>query len=158
MFFIHAAGRRALIVALTCATVIVGTTSHGWAQPAGPASATNAGWQYVSVRRLLIFLEQTIKSDLQWAVFEPNAPPLWAAVRGSISNFLTDMWRSGALQGATPDQAFFVRCDRTTMTQADIDNGRLNIVIGVAPVQPAQFVIISISQLTATPTNSARKR
>ncbi|MGP0091013.1 MAG: phage tail sheath C-terminal domain-containing protein [Xanthobacteraceae bacterium] len=158
MFCIKAASRRTLIAVLACAAIFVGTDTPGWAQPAGPASASDAGWQYVSVRRLLIFIEQSIDRDLQWAVFEPNAPPLWAAVRGSISNFLTGMWRSGALKGATPEQAFFVRCDKTTMTQTDIDNGRLNIVIGVAPVQPAQFVIISISQLTAGPTNQARKR
>jgi uncharacterized protein len=157
MSFVQSSRRGALIVALTCAAVIVGANTPGWAQTAGQPSASNASWKYISVRRLRIFIERSIDRDLQWVVFEPNAPPLWAAVRHSITNFLTDLWRSGALKGATPERAFFVRCDRTTMTQDDIDNGRLIIVIGVAPVRPAEFVIIRIGQFTA-PSNRARKR
>jgi phage tail sheath protein FI len=79
-------------------------------------------------------------------VFEPNDERLWARVRQSVSSFLTDVWRSGALMGTTAEQAFFVKCDTTTMTQGDIDNGRLILVIGVAPVRPAEFVIIRIGQ------------
>lgn len=104
--------------------------------------------KYVPVRRLLIFLEQSIERGLQWVVFEPNADPLWARVRRTITNFLTDVWRSGALEGTKPEEAFFVKCDRTTMTQTDIDNGRLICVIGVAPVKPAEFVIIRIGLYT----------
>ncbi|HEY1404927.1 MAG TPA: phage tail sheath C-terminal domain-containing protein, partial [Pyrinomonadaceae bacterium] len=81
-------------------------------------------------------------------VFEPNDEPLWARVRATIRNFLITVWRSGALEGTKPDEAFFVKCDRTTMTQADIDNGRLICVIGIAPVKPAEFVIFRIQQKT----------
>jgi uncharacterized protein len=97
----------------------------------------------------LIFIEKSIDVGLQWVVFEPNAEPLWARVRRTISNFLRTLWRGGALEGTKPEEAYFVRCDRTTMTQADIDNGRLIVVIGVAPVKPAEFVIIRIGLFTA---------
>ncbi len=103
-------------------------------------------WKYVPVRRLFIFLEESIDEGTQWAVFEPNDEELWATLRQSVSDFLTRVWRDGALFGATPEEAFFVRCDRTTMTQDDIDNGRLIMLIGVAPVKPAEFVIIRIGQ------------
>lgn len=79
-------------------------------------------------------------------VFEPNDEPTWARVRRSVRNFLTNVWRDGALQGATPEEAFFVTCDRTTMTQTDIDNGKLIMEIGIAPVKPAEFVIFRIGQ------------
>ncbi|SMF02937.1 hypothetical protein SAMN06265365_10646 [Tistlia consotensis] len=111
---------------------------------------SDSDYKYVPVRRLLIFLEQSIERGLQWVVFEPNAEALWARVRRTTGNFLTDVWRSGALEGTKPDEAFFVKCDRTTMTQTDIDNGRLICVIGVAPVKPAEFVIIRIGLMTAS--------
>ena len=101
-------------------------------------------WKYVNVRRLLIFIEASIDRGLQWAVFEPNDEPLWARLRRSVTNFLTTVWRNGGLQGSKPEEAFFVKCDMTTMTQTDIDEGRLIVVIGVAPVKPAEFVIIRI--------------
>jgi uncharacterized protein len=106
-------------------------------------------WKYVNVRRLFIYLEESINRGIQWVVFEPNDAPLWARARQSISQFLRTEWRNGALMGATEDEAFFVKCDRTTMTQADIDNGLLRCIIGVAPVKPAEFVIIRIAQWTA---------
>lgn len=105
-------------------------------------------WTYISVRRLLIYLEQSISQGTQWAVFEPNGPPLWAAVEQSISDFLEQLFRAGALEGETPEQAYFVRCDATTMTQADIQNGQLIAVVGVAPIYPAEFVIFRIQQIT----------
>ncbi len=105
-------------------------------------------WKYISVRRLVIFLEQSIDRGTQWVVFEPNGEPLWASVRQVVSDFLLSVWRSGALQGSTPDKAFFVRCDRTTMTQNDLDNGRLICLVGVAPIRPAEFVILRIGQWT----------
>jgi hypothetical protein len=105
-------------------------------------------WRYVNVRRLFIFVEESIDEGTQWVVFEPNDEPLWARVRQSVTNFLTTVWRSGALQGATPDEAFFVACDRTTMSQDDIDNGRLICSVGIAPVRPAEFVIFRIQQKT----------
>jgi phage tail sheath protein FI len=106
-------------------------------------------WKYVNVRRLFIFIEESIDEGTQWVVFEPNDEPLWAQVRRSISNFLIRVWKSGALMGLTQEEAFFVKCDRTTMTQDDIENGRLVCYIGIAPVRPAEFVIFRISQKTA---------
>jgi phage tail sheath protein FI len=105
-------------------------------------------WKYVNVRRLFLFVEESIDEGTQWVVFEPNDEPLWARVRQVITNFLTTVWRSGALQGLTADEAFFVRCGYDTMTQDDIDNGRLICDIGIAPVKPAEFVIFRIQQKT----------
>jgi hypothetical protein len=106
-------------------------------------------WKYVNVRRLFIYLEHSIDKGTQWAVFEPNNERLWANVRSTIEDFLLVQWKSGALMGSKPEQAFFVRCDRTTMTQNDLDNGRLICLIGVAPTYPAEFVIFRIGQWTA---------
>jgi uncharacterized protein len=106
-------------------------------------------WKYVNVRRLFIYLEHSIDKHTQWAVFEPNGPRLWANIRQTVEDFLLVLWRDGALLGDKPEQAYFVRCDRTTMTQNDLDNGRLICLIGVAPVKPAEFVIFRIGQWTA---------
>jgi len=125
------------------------TNNRGIRVFGGRVITSDPDWKYVNVRRLLIFIEASIDRGLQWVVFEPNAEPLWARVRRSISNFLTGVWRDGALEGTKVEEAFFVKCDRTTMTQADIDNGRLIVLIGVAPVKPAEFVIIRIGLFTA---------
>jgi hypothetical protein len=109
----------------------------------------DAEWKYVPVRRTLIFLEASIDRGLQWVVFEPNAEPTWARVRETVGRFLSDQWRAGAFQGRKPEEAFFVRCDATTMTQADIDNGRLVALVGVAMLKPAEFVVFRIGQWTA---------
>jgi phage tail sheath protein FI len=106
-------------------------------------------WKYVNVRRLFIYLEHSIDRSTQWAVFEPNNERLWASIRQTIEDFLLATWRTGALMGTRPEEAFFVRCDRTTMTQNDLDNGRLICLIGVAPTYPAEFVIFRIGQWTA---------
>ncbi|MFI6151720.1 phage tail sheath family protein [Kitasatospora sp. NPDC051170] len=106
-------------------------------------------WKYVNVRRLFIYLEHSIDKSTQWAVFEPNNERLWASVRQSVEDFLLVTWKSGALMGTKPEEAFFVRCDRTTMTQNDIDNGRMICLVGVAPTYPAEFVIFRIGQFTA---------
>lgn len=111
-------------------------------------TSPNPLWKYVNVRRLFLFLEESIQEGTQWAVFEPNDEALWARVRQSVGNFLTDVWRDGALMGATPEEAFYVKADRSTMTQNDIDNGRLVVEVGVAPVKPAEFVIFRITQTT----------
>lgn len=111
---------------------------------------SDAQWKYVNVRRLFIFVEASLDRGTQWVVFEPNDYPLWARVKQSISNFLTTVWRDGALMGQKVEEAFFVKVDRSTMTQDDIDNGRLIILVGIAPVKPAEFVIIRISQFTAS--------
>lgn len=107
-------------------------------------------WKYVSVRRTLLYLQASIERGTQWALFEPNGSGLWARLRSTIEDFLTTTWRDGALVGIRPEQAFFVRCDATTMSQADLDAGRLVCEIGVAPVRPAEFVIFRIGQWTAS--------
>ena len=104
-------------------------------------------WKYVDARRYLLYLEDSIDRGTQWVVFEPNGPALWANVRTVITDFLFNEWRSGALAGDKPQSAYFVRCDRATMTQNDTDNGVLNVVVGVAPIRPAEFVIIQVQQL-----------
>jgi phage tail sheath protein FI len=101
---------------------------------------------------VFIYLEQSIQRGTQWVVFENNVESTWARVIRSVSNFLESFWRDGGLAGTTPQEAFFVRCDRTTMTQGDIDNGRLICLVGVAPVKPAEFVIFRFSQLTINAT------
>ena len=106
-------------------------------------------WKYVNVRRLFIYLEHSIDKAMQWAVFEPNNERLWRNIRQTVEDFLYVQWLNGALLGAKPEEAFFVRCDRTTMTQNDLDNGRLVCLIGVAPTKPAEFVIFRIGQWTA---------
>ncbi|HEX8391840.1 MAG TPA: phage tail sheath subtilisin-like domain-containing protein [Longimicrobium sp.] len=111
-------------------------------------TSSDPEWKYVNVRRLFIYLEHSIEKATQWAVFEPNGPRLWANIRRAVEDFLLVQWRDGALLGNKPEEAYFVRCDRTTMTQNDLDNGRLICLIGVAPVKPAEFVIFRIGQWT----------
>jgi phage tail sheath protein FI len=103
-------------------------------------------WRYINVRRLFLSLEESIKKGTQWVVFEPNDERLWARVKQTVTQFLIWTWRGGALVGTAPDDAFFVKCDRTTMTQDDINSGRLIMVIGVAPMKPAEFVVFRVSQ------------
>ncbi|HLK69154.1 MAG TPA: phage tail sheath subtilisin-like domain-containing protein [Bryobacteraceae bacterium] len=106
-------------------------------------------WKYVNLRRYFAYLEHSIDKGTQWAVFEPNGPLLWANVRRTISDFLLNEFQNGALLGDKPETSYFVRCDRSTMTQNDLDNGRLVALIGVAPLRPAEFVIFRIGQWTA---------
>ncbi|MFI3177274.1 MAG: phage tail sheath family protein [Eubacteriales bacterium] len=108
--------------------------------------SSNSLWKYVNVRRLFIFLEESIKANTNWAVFEPNDEMLWSRVGRTIRTFLRDMWRDGALVGSTEEQAFYVNIGRDTMSQGDILNGRLICEIGVAPSRPAEFVIFRITQ------------
>jgi Bacteriophage tail sheath protein len=105
-------------------------------------------FKYINVRRLLIMIEQSIERNTSWVVFEPNELTTWKSVKGGISGFLRNVWRDGALVGATPEEAFFVKCDEETNPQESIDAGRLVTVIGVAPVKPAEFIIFQIG-LTA---------
>ncbi len=115
----------------------------------GARTATSDGsWKYINVRRLFIFIEESIRVNTNWAVFEPNDETLWVRVQLPSDVLLTGLWRNGSLAGASTDEAFFVNVGRDTMTQDDIDNGRLICVIGVAPVKPAEFVIFRISQKT----------
>jgi phage tail sheath protein FI len=112
-------------------------------------ASTDPEWKYVNVRRFFIYLERSINKGTQWTVFEPNNERTWANVRQTISDFLMNLWQQGALQGDRPEKAFLVKCDRTTMTQNDLDNGRLICLVGVAVTKPAEFVIIRIGQWTA---------
>jgi len=113
----------------------------------------NTLWKYINVRRLFIFIEASIFRGTQWVVFEPNNERLWARVKQTITEFLRTQWRQGALLGATEEEAFFVRVDRSTMTDDDINNGRLIVVVGIAPTRPAEFVIFRIAQLTSSATS-----
>lgn len=110
--------------------------------------SSDAEWRYLNVRRLFNYLEESILIGTQWAVFEPNDPALWARIRRTISAFLTNEWRSGALFGLTPDEAFFVKCDSETNPAEGIDAGQVVCQVGVAPVKPAEFVIFQLSQFS----------
>ena len=105
-------------------------------------------WRYVNVRRLFNYVKESVDEGTRWVVFEPNDENTWARVRQVVADFLTLVWRSGALFGATEEQAFFVRCGPDTMTPADIDAGRLIVEVGIAPVKPAEFVIFRFQQKT----------
>jgi Bacteriophage tail sheath protein len=109
--------------------------------------SSDTNWKYINVRRLIIFIEESIAEGTQYVVFEPNDERLWKRVIQTVTQFLTRVWKDGALIGRRPEDAFFVKCDRTTMTQDDIDNGRLICIIGLAPVKPAEFVIFRIAQV-----------
>jgi uncharacterized protein len=106
-------------------------------------------YRYVPVRRLALFLEESLYRGLQWVVFEPNDEPLWAQIRANVGSFMQGLFRQGAFQGASPRDAYFVRCDKTTTTQDDIDRGIVNIIVGFAPLKPAEFVVLQIQQMTA---------
>jgi phage tail sheath protein FI len=112
-------------------------------------TSEDAEFRYVNVRRLLVFLEQSLVGGLQWAVFEPNEPVLWFNVARAIQDFLGTQWKSGALVGSAAAAAFFVRCDETTMTQDDLEAGRFVAIVGVAPLRPAEFVVLRITGQTA---------
>jgi phage tail sheath protein FI len=111
------------------------------------ADADASQWKYVPVRRTALFLEESLFRGLQWVVFEPNDERLWAQIRLNVGGFMQTQFRQGAFQGTTPHQAYFVRCDSSTTTQNDIDAGRVNIVVGFAPLLPAEFVVLQIQQI-----------
>ncbi|MGQ3051473.1 MAG: phage tail sheath family protein [Roseateles sp.] len=111
--------------------------------------SSDPAWKYVNLRRYFAYLEHSIDKGTQWVVFEPHGEALWVQMRAAVSDFLFREWRRGGLLGDKPENAFFVRCDRSTMTQSDLDNGRLVCLIGVAPLKPAEFVILRIGQWTA---------
>lgn len=108
-------------------------------------------WKYVPVRRTALFVEESVRRGTEWVVFEPNGEQLWAAIRSTVGSFLDTLFRAGAFHGPTPDDAYFVRCDRSTTTQADLDRGVVTIIVGFAPLKPAEFVIIRIQRSTAQP-------
>lgn len=104
-------------------------------------------WKYVPIRRLALFLEESLYRGTQWVVFEPNDEPLWAQIRMNVGSFMQTLFKQGAFQGASPQQAYFVKCDGETTTSTDQNNGIVNIVVGFAPLKPAEFVIIQIQQM-----------
>jgi len=111
------------------------------------ADVQASDWKYVPVRRLALFLEESLYRGTKWVVFEPNDEPLWAQIRLNIGAFMQNLFRQGAFQGRTPREAYLVKCDRETTTQDDINRGVVNILVGFAPLKPAEFVIIRIQQL-----------
>ena len=104
-------------------------------------------WKYIPIRRLALFLEESLFRGTKWVVFEPNDEPLWAQIRLNINAFMMGLFRQGAFQGTTPDKAFYVKCDSETTTQNDRNLGIVNIEIGFAPLKPAEFVVIKIQQI-----------
>ena len=104
-------------------------------------------WKYIPVRRLALFLEESLYRGTQWVVFEPNDEPLWAQIRLNVGAFMQNLFRQGAFQGTSPREAYLVKCDKETTTQNDINLGIVNIVVGFAPLKPAEFVILKITQL-----------
>lgn len=110
---------------------------------------SSSEWRYVPIRRLVTMISQSVALGTRWVVFEPNDEPLWQALRRDVDAFLHTLWRDGALAGAKPEEAYFVRCDASTMTRDDIDNGRVVALIGIAPIRPAEFVVLRLGQSTA---------
>jgi phage tail sheath protein FI len=104
-------------------------------------------WKYVPVRRTALFIEETLRRSLKWVVFEPNDEPLWAQIRLNVGAFMHDQFRKGAFQGASPREAYLVKCDKETTTQNDINLGIVNIVVGFAPLKPAEFVVLKLQQM-----------
>ena len=104
-------------------------------------------WKYVPVRRMALFIEESLYRGTQWVVFEPNDEPLWAQIRLNVGAFMQNLFRQGAFQGSSPREAYFVKCDSETTTQNDIDRGIVNILVGFAPLKPAEFVVIKLQQM-----------
>jgi uncharacterized protein len=124
----------------------IGTVVYG-ARTTAAADTAFQQWMYVAVRRMALFIEQSLYASLTWAVFQGNSTPLWTALTQEVTAFMLSLFRQGAFAGDTPTDSFLVRCDSTTTTQQDIDNGRVNILVGFAPLLPAEFVIVQIAQL-----------
>ncbi len=103
-------------------------------------------YKYIPVRRLALYIEESLYRGLKWVVFEPNDEPLWAQIRLNVGSFMQNLFRQGAFQGQTPKDAYFVKCDGETTIQEDINLGIVNILVGFAPMKPAEFVVIKISQ------------
>jgi uncharacterized protein len=126
---------------------VVGTVVWG-ARTLDGADRLASQWKYVPVRRLAYFIEESLFRGTQWVVFEPNDEPLWAQIRLNVGAFMQTLFRQGAFQGSTPKDAYFVKCSGETTTQTDIDNGIVNIIVGFAPLKPAEFVVIQIQQIS----------
>jgi uncharacterized protein len=127
---------------------IYGNVSWGGRTTVG-ADQQASEWKYVAVRRTALYIEESLYQGLKWVVFEPNDEPLWSQVRLNVGAFMQNLFRQGAFQGKTPREAYFVKCDSETTTQYDIDRGVVNIIVGFAPLKPAEFVVIKLQQMTA---------
>jgi phage tail sheath protein FI len=139
--FINSKGLNGLRILPSCGPVVSGArTLNGDDQRASP-------WKYVPVRRLALHIEESLYQGTQWVVFEPNDEPLWAQIRLNVGAFMHDLFRQGAFQGASAREAYLVKCDAETTTRNDIDRGVVNIVVGFAPLTPAEFVVLTITQL-----------
>ncbi|HEX7032017.1 MAG TPA: phage tail sheath subtilisin-like domain-containing protein, partial [Nitrososphaera sp.] len=133
---------------INCLRVMPGTGRVVWgARTMKGADRLASQWKYLSVRRMALYIEESLYRGTQWVVFEPNDEPLWSQIRLNIGAFMHDLFTKGAFQGSTPKEAYLVKCDKETTTQYDIDRGIVNIVVGFAPLKPAEFVIIKIQQL-----------
>jgi phage tail sheath protein FI len=125
---------------------VYGTVAWGARTLVG-SDAEASEWKYIPVRRLALFLEESLYRGTKWVVFEPNDEPLWAQIRLNLGAFMHNLFRQGAFQGTTPREAYFVKCDKETTTQTDINLGIVNIIVGFAPLKPAEFVIIKLQQM-----------
>src|SRR5262249_1030346 len=135
-------------VAVNCIRTfpIIGTVIWGSRTLRG-ADVLADDYKYIPVRRLVLFIEESLFRGTKFAVFEPNDEPLWAQIRLNVGAFMQGLFRQGAFQGASPREAFFVKCDKETTTQNDINQGVVNILVGFAPLKPAEFVVIRIQQI-----------
>ena len=120
------------------------------ARPLAGADLIDSEWKYINVRRTADYIEDSLVGSLKWVVFENNDERLWANIRAEVGSFMAGLFADGAFAGETPDKAYLVACDSTTTTQTDIDNGIVNILVGFAPLYPAEFVFIQLEQLTAS--------
>lgn len=115
------------------------------------ADELGSQWKYLPIRRTALFIEESLYRGTQWVVFEPNDEPLWSQIKLNVSAFMQDLFRRGAFQGSTPKEAYFVKCDKETMTSDDINRGTVNILVGFAPLKPAEFIVIKIQQKVQKP-------
>lgn len=125
---------------------VIGPVAWG-ARTLDGADQKASEWKYIPVRRMALYLEESLYQGLKWVVFEPNDEPLWSQIRLNVGAFMQGLFRQGAFQGVTPREAYFVKCDKDTTTQADINLGIVNILVGFAPLKPAEFVIVKIQQM-----------
>jgi phage tail sheath protein FI len=135
-------------IGVNCLKVMPGVGRLVWgSRTLQGADRLASEWKYIPIRRMALFLEESLYRGTQWVVFEPNDEPLWSQIRLNVGAFMHDMFRKGAFQGTTPKDAYFVKCDDETTTQSDRNQGIVNILVGFAPLKPAEFVIIKISQI-----------
>lgn len=132
---------------VNCLRSLPGPRPVAWgARTLAGEDQTASEFKYIPVRRTALFIEESLSRGIQWAVFEPNDETLWAALRTNVGAFLHDLFRQGAFVGRTPKEAYFVKCDRETTRQADVDAGALNVLVGFAPLKAAEFIVLKFRQ------------